>query len=169
MKYFTRGWHSGELDDAETERLPAAYRSRVEQLRSKMPRDIAELSATCLHDSLIDRVVWDPQKRILRMELVCKTDAEGCFGLSLEYEGVKIGKQYLVLLAERARDRRTEILENEVDLDDDGSWVHRILFWPTSEVSIWFASLKLRRSARADRRWDHAGCDPFRLEERPEE
>ncbi len=49
-----------------------------------------------------------------------------------------------------AQDRQTEVLYDEVDLED-GDYVHRILFWPEGEIAIVFRSLQIVRTPRADR------------------
>lgn len=163
MKYFTRGWANGEHDDAECERMRAAYWRRVEELRPGMPAGLAGLAtATGLHDALIEKVVWRPGGRRLEMELVCGDNASGYFDLRLVYLDVSLPDLVVGVLAERVRDRRTQILYDEVDREPDGTWVHRLLFWPTGEISISFISLELTRSPRGDRRCN-CGSDPFQL------
>ena len=63
-----------------------------------------------------------------------------------------IGDHYMDVLRTRARDRETELLYDEVDVEQDGTYVHRLLFWPEGEISIAFKHLKLSSAARADRR-----------------
>ena len=48
--------------------------------------------------------------------------------------------------------RETELLYDEVDVGEDGTLVHRILFWPSEEVTIEFASLTVRTWPVPDRR-----------------
>jgi hypothetical protein len=162
MKYFTRGWSSGEFDDETSDQMRAAYWDRVKSLRPSMPASIKKLAtATELHDAVIDRILWDPRKHNLTMELVlCRgCNPSGGLGVSIHYRGVQIGDHYIDILAERARDRRTTILYDEVDLEKIGPWVHRMLFWPVGEISIWFSSLKLSRTRGKD--YAMLGYDPF--------
>lgn len=167
MKYFTRGWSSGEHDDDEAERMREAYSRRVAALRPEMSQSLAELvTAVSLHDALVDRVLWDRAARRLQLELICEHQPKGWVGLRLVYCDAQVSDRTLDILAERARDRRTQVLYDEVDLEKDGLWVHRILFWPEGEISVYFTSLELTRAARVDGKWDCAGCDPFVLAER---
>lgn len=162
MKYFTRGWHSGEFDDETTDQMWAAYWDRVKSLRPSMPASVKKLAtATELHDAVIDRISWDPRRRNLKLELVLIDDSKPPWrvGATLLYKGVQLSDQNIGLLAERARDRRTTILYDEVDLDEIGPWVHRMLFWPVGEISIWFSSLKLSRTRGKDTAM--LGYDPF--------
>jgi hypothetical protein len=162
MKYFTRGWHSGEYDEETCDQMRAAYWDRIKFLRPSMPGSVKKLAtATRLHDALIDRILWDARKRKLKIELVLVRDINrsGGLGAVLLYKGVQISDQQIGQLAERARDRRTVILYDEIDLEENGNWVHRLLFWPVGEISIWFSSLKLSR-VRGNNR-DMVGYDPF--------
>ena len=162
MKYFTRGWHSGEFDDETSDQMRAAYWDRVKSLRPSMPASVKKLAtATKLHDAVIDRISWDRRRRNLKLELVLVDDhsRSGILGATLLYKGVQLSDDEIGLLAERARDRRTTILYNEVDLEEIGPWVHRMLFWPVGEISIWFSSLKLSRTRGKDKAM--LGYDPF--------
>ena len=42
------------------------------------------------------------------------------------------------------------MLYDEVDINDDGLLVHRLLFWPREEVTIDFRELELAVEARED-------------------
>jgi hypothetical protein len=162
MKYFTRGWSKGELDDETSDQMRAAYWDRVKSLRSSMPASVNKLAtATKLHDAVIDRISWDRRRRNLKLELVLVDDHShsGSYGVTLLYKGVQLSDKQIGLLAERARDRRTEILYSEVDLEENGTWVHRMLFEPVGEISIWFSSLKLSRTRGKDTAM--LGYDPF--------
>jgi hypothetical protein len=162
MKYFTRGWSNGEFDDETSDQMRAAYWDRVKSLRPSMPASVKKLAtATELHDAVIDRISWDRRRRNLKLELVLIDDHKpsGSLGATLLYKGVRLSDQKIDLLAERARDRRTEILYDEVDLEEKGNWVHRMLFWPVGEISIWFSSLKLSRTRGKD--YAMLGYDPF--------
>ncbi len=162
MKYFTRGWTKGEFDDETTDQMRAAYWDRVKSLRPSMPASVKKLAtATRLHDAEIDRISWDRRRRNLKLELVLIDDLKPpwSFGATLLYKGVQLSEDEIGLLAERARDRRTTILYDEVDLKENGTWVHRILFWPVGEISIWFSSLKLSRTRGRDKAM--LGYDPF--------
>jgi hypothetical protein len=164
MKYFTRGWTAGEYDDEAAEKMRSAYWNRIETLRPSMPGSVAELSTELiLHDGLIDRIMWDCRKRCLELKIVCSAQPSGFLGLRFTYSDVEISHQIIELLAERARDRRTVILFDEIDRDDTLIWIHRMLFWPIGEISIWFKSLAISKTSRLDKKWDHVGCDPFML------
>jgi hypothetical protein len=163
MKYFSRGWAAGEFSEAESDELRSRYWKRVEALRGIMPNEVIELATgVSLHDGIVDTVRWDQAKRGLELVLVCCGEEGKSSEVRLLYSGVQVSDSTLSVLAERARDRRTEILYDEVDQDEDDRWVHRLMFWPVGEISICFEKVDVTRAARADAMC-RVGYDPFVL------
>jgi hypothetical protein len=174
MRYFTRGWTNGSYDDDLADRVRSEYWSRVEVLRPEMPPSILKLATQVhLHDALIDSLTWRPHKRLLELVLISSAGRDEPVKWLLRYGGVSLNDDYLRLFGERVRDRRTEVLYDEVDRDQDGTWSHRILLHPFGETSIWFSELEVQETAHRDGRWDRVGCDPFSVidweEDEPEE
>jgi len=151
MRYFTRGWANGELPEAEAEKTPKAYWKHVEDLLPGMPAGVAKLAKTNLHDALISRACLDTRTRTLTLVLlVWARTGRSCSEVTLRYAGVETCGQNIETLKARARDRESEILYDEIDSAADGSWVHRLLFWPEGEISIWFRRLSVRRARKGN-------------------
>jgi hypothetical protein len=162
MKYLTRGWATGEHSEAEADRMQRAYWRRVRALRPYMPQSVLDLATSGLHDARIHRAIWMPRRCRLDLELACVASANSGRMVRLVYSGVQIRRHEIDVLAERARDRRTEIHYDEVDRDDDGTWVHRILFWPQGELSLRFSTLERSHVDRPEASWTLAvGYDPM--------
>jgi hypothetical protein len=104
-----------------------------------------------VHDAIIDSVVWTPASKELVIVLVTGTSELGYQAVSLTYGGAMLGKRRLDSLRRAALDRETEVLYQEVDIEED-VLVHRLLFWPREEVTIDFRELVLTTEVRADRR-----------------
>jgi hypothetical protein len=153
MKWLTRGWHEGEFTDAESEQTRRAYWQHVERIAPGLEPSVAELARkTNLHDAIIEVVhVYQREQRLV-LTVVAGDQQAGYQAITLDYLGVKIGDHYMDVLRRRSRDRETELLCDEVDVEHDGGYVHRLLFWPEGEVSIAFEHLKMSSAARADRR-----------------
>ena len=152
MRYFTRSWAGGELTPEEAEETRRAYRSHVESLGERLPGAFSELATSVdLHDAIIRRVSVDRRAARLRIELRSGDQQAGYFDVVLGYSGVPLETTNLVCLEDRARDPRTEVLYDEVDIDGDGHLCHRFLFWPDGELEIRFASFALSRMKK-DRR-----------------
>jgi len=62
-----------------------------------------------------------------------------------------LGRDRVSSLRRAALDRETEVLHQEVDIDDD-VLVHRLLFAPREEVTLDLRELELKVAARQDRR-----------------
>ncbi|HTH07862.1 MAG TPA: hypothetical protein VL916_18415 [Ilumatobacteraceae bacterium] len=155
MRYFTRGWANGDLDDPEWERALADYQARLEEIGGRLSFAVDELARrTNLHDALIDSVRWEMATGRLTLKLVHHhLDTDEHRLLTLVYEGAMLGAARVESLRRAALSRDTELLYDEVDFDEkDGLFVHRILFWPNEELTIEFRSLTLSSQPIPNRR-----------------
>jgi hypothetical protein len=84
--------------------------------------------------------------------LVCEDAHEGTVQAVLIYGGAMLGASRIESLKRAALCRETELLYDEVDIDDDAILSHRLLFSPREEVTIDFKELHLVVSSRTDRR-----------------
>ena len=119
MRYFTRGWHNGELDDDEMAQVEAAYAQRLEAISAGLPGPVLELADLNLHDACIEAVLWEPAAKRLRLSLVAFHHSSGYRAVTLTYSGALLGDQRVRTLRDAARDRETEILYSEIDCDDE--------------------------------------------------
>jgi hypothetical protein len=152
MRFFTRSWARGEPGPEAVEEVRRTYRSHIEGLIVRLPLAVEELAtALDLHDALIRRVTVDRRAAVLRIELRCGDLQAGYFDAVLQYSGVLLEKTDLVTLEGRARDPRTEVLYDEVDIDGDGHLCHRLLFWPDGELEVRFTSFAMDRVKKGRR------------------
>jgi hypothetical protein len=153
MRYFTRGWANGELSDEEEDSTPKAYWKHIEGLLPTVPAAVARLAKTNLHDGLIARVRLDRRRKTLVLVLIVRNDGDrSCSEITLNYAGVAMSDRYVETLTARARDRESCVLYDEIDSEPDGSYVHRFLFWPEGEISVWFRKFSLKKAKRPDAR-----------------
>ncbi len=161
LKYFTKAWANGELPDTEADAVVRNYRDHILSLTPTLPSAIVKLALEVdLHDAVIRRVLVDRKSQNLRMELLAGDKIEGYFDADLDYSGVRFENTQLQVLASVARDRRSELLYDELDRVDDNGYVHRFLFWPEHEFEIIFGGLSLRRDDRESRSVPFVG-DPY--------
>ncbi len=102
MRYFTRGWANGELDDAAAEKVTRDYASRLEQIRASLPGPMQELARLSLHDGLLEQVTWNPVDRHLRLQIVGGDLGAGYFCADLAYSGTSIGRSVVDALRRAA-------------------------------------------------------------------
>lgn len=138
MKYFTRGLYNGEFDDEDDARVQRAYRARLEAIADRLTPALRVLANdVVVHDSIIEVVRWWPEVKKLVVQLVTTHPVtHACSTVTITYHGALLGRSRLDTLRLVANDRATEVLNHEVDIDDDGLVVHRMLFWPRDEVTI---------------------------------
>lgn len=163
MLYFTRAWANGEFDDEAADRVAKGYHDRLATLAPRMPQALRTLALDVqVHDAIIDQVRWHPAAGELTLTLATLTDEGEYRAVRLTYRGALLGEQRLETLRAAAWDRRTMILEQEVDTDnEEGLLIHRLLFWPHHELTIDFSELVVAIEPRSDRR---VKLDPAFLE-----
>ena len=156
MRFLTRELHSGLKSDRAAKLVAQEYRRHLARLLPRIPQAFREIAQDIsIHDGLILGVWIDTTARELRLALRCGDLAIGYFDLDLTYQGVRVDLLDRAVLQVIARDPKTEVLYDEVDVLDDGVFVHRVLFWPYyREIHVVFTGLSIARTSRPDRRVD---------------
>ena len=71
VRFFTRGWHSGELSDEESQQTVRDYHAHLEAISARLPDPVVALEREVdLHDAVIERVEWEPANARLVLRLV---------------------------------------------------------------------------------------------------
>jgi hypothetical protein len=165
MKYFTRGWAHGEFTEDAANAIRESYWQRVEAIAPQLTAEASQLANDLvLHDALLAQVRWNAAAQDLALVLICGSSDDGYREIRLTYSGAELGDRPIAVLRERARDRMTELAYDEVDVDPDGTFVHRLLFEPEGELSIWFKDVAIDIADLADRRVE---LPDFFVEEAP--
>ena len=151
MRFFTADWHRGRVGLPDHEEAIAAYEQHLGRIRPVLPATVRVL-ANELHlaEGRVRRVVLDRAVRELRFELRAGSERGGWFDLDLTYLGAVLDAADVAVLAAAARDSRTLVAADEVDVAGENTWLHRFLFWPYRDCEIMFRALALRMAPRAD-------------------
>jgi hypothetical protein len=153
MIYFTRGWANGELSDAKSEEVVAAYEKRLVEILPSLPTALVRLTREIsLHDGVIEQVQWSPAEKVLHLSLVCGNLQNGYALVEIMYGGALLGERRIETLRRAACARDVVLLYDEVDIQPDGLLTHRLLFHPCEEVTIDFETVSLSVSPRSDKR-----------------
>jgi|HubBroStandDraft_6_1064221.scaffolds.fasta_scaffold103111_3 hypothetical protein len=153
MRFLTREWHAGAQPDDEAEQTVEKYRRHLAALQPHLPQPLRELSQDInLHDALIRSVEVNVGTSQATIGLRSGDRRTGYFDVDLSYHDVRIEVLDRAVLAIIARDPGTEVLYDEVDVVEDGGFVHRLLFWPYyREVHVVFSSLSIASTPRPSR------------------
>lgn len=151
MRFFTREWAFSDLSAKKREEVRLAYNHHLAFLLPTLPKTVARLAKLNLHDGIIRRIEVKQDTGRLVLGLRCGDLQTGYFDLDLTYLGVRFEMLDLPTLIERAHDCQTELLYDEIDIDEEEGYVHRILFWPEGEASIIFSALQIGLAVQPDR------------------
>src|SRR5262245_48358420 len=89
MKFLTREWHSGILNDNEYEDRYAMYQEHLVTMRQRLPETFHSfLDDFGLHDGLIQQIIVDYKTAEILILLRCGDMQEGYFDAELSYQGV---------------------------------------------------------------------------------
>ena len=109
MRFFTREWLSGELDETYWERVVPAYEAHLDRIMPLLPGPVQTLArGVNIHDSLIRSVDLRVRRRTLKLALRCGDKQVGYYHLDLVYRGVDWDASNLRELASIARTVRAE-------------------------------------------------------------
>ncbi|MBV9495425.1 MAG: DUF4085 family protein [Acidobacteria bacterium] len=136
MRFFTRSWSEGELSDAEFEAAISDYRDHVATLLDRLSAPLRRLATDLsMHDAIVKNV--QRAERSLSLSLRVGDRQRGYFDLDLRYEDVSSLRGMAAV--------GSEVLQDEVDIDDDGAFVHRFLF-DVGEMVVSFRDVTLHAS-----------------------
>ncbi len=151
MRFFTRAWHTGDLPEQDSERILQDYQEHLRAIASRVParaRTLAE--KVSLHDALVRAAEFDAAAQRLVLRLRAGDQQVGYFDLDLSYAGCSIRAEDLAILQSLSGSEDTELLSDELD-EEDGGFVHRLLFWPEGEASIPFRDLQWSKTNQPGR------------------
>lgn len=152
MKFFTRSWANGDMDDAECRAVSVRYKDHLDAILPVLPDAVGRLAtAINVHDGLIRRACFEAGSRTFALALRCGDLQVGNFDLDLTYSHAELCPGDLAQLREVASDAGAEALYDEVDMGGDATYIHRVLFWPSAEIEVTFRELTLRITPRPDR------------------
>lgn len=145
MKYFTIDWWAGYQtdDDRDSRDTIDAYRQHVRDIRHRLTPELIALQETIsLHDASLVRLEIRGDVAVMRLRL-----GNGQ-AIELRYAGVTHFES--MQRPERSLDigGYGDLGYDEVDVFEDGSFEHRILFASSIELHFRFATLELRISSK---------------------
>lgn len=134
-----------------------AYRDRSDALLQTFGESIAELYRTNLHDGIVQQVNFDRDR--LKLILTVGDLQVGYRDVTVVYRDFSMNAKSMRSLLAAARDRRTEILSDELDAAGKGRLAHRVICWPRGDFTITFAQATVISTPQSTRLFRKIG-DP---------
>lgn len=152
MRFFTRAWCTGELDDEAFDQAVPAYWRHIDAIADRLPPEVLHLAReVSLHDSMFISADLDRRAGSIELKLRCGDRQIGYFNELITYSGATLVSSGPADPAAIINNPETEVLYDEIDLGNRGQFVHRLLCWPQGELTLWFTSLTLSRHAVSSR------------------
>lgn len=167
MKFFTAERHEKIYADDEVdliEQMRAEYEQRIEQIRPRLPEDVAQITHPSeLDDALIAQVWLKKKRKRLDLTMRCGDLNVGYYDLRFRYDNFELTEQELADLAKHAKATIScthfsgDAWCHEVDLLDDGRFEHSILFHHIWELECYVFNIRcqdmqVRRTDRPSRK-----------------
>lgn len=144
MKWFTRDFLTGGLDEAEWQRRIDNHEQHMAEIEGRLNSGAELLAgATNLHDAQLRE--WSHISDTLRLRLLIGDLQVGYEWANLTYNGaalVSATAEELNTWSEKAY----EIGADEIDVVGPHRFEHRALLWPEGEFAVQFTSLTVDRS-----------------------
>lgn len=160
MEYFTEEAMHWDGPPGRAKAVFDAYKAHLARLWPHLSPEMQALTEIDLQDGLLRQIVLDRRAAttILRLRCGCFQTFEGVpagyFDLDIRYRQIALTPAGVEQLQEAARDRRTEVLYDELDREPEGVFVHRLLCdgeERSHEMTIRFHTLELVRTPREQR------------------
>lgn len=146
MKWLTREWASGGLDDEEWDERWENYLAHNDEVLPRLGSGAERLVQDInLHDAQIHAFEHRADNVLVVRALI------GDLQVGYEFIELAFLDSHLrlepgsTLESLRLLEDETEIAYDEVDVEANGRFVHRVLLWPRGEYEVVFASLSERR------------------------
>lgn len=146
MKWLTREWASGELDDDEWDEHWKEYLAHNDEMLPRLSNGAERLIQEInLHDAQIHAFEHRPDNVLVIRALIGDLQVGYQF-IELTFLDSQVRLEPgSTLESLRLLDDQTEIIYDEVDVEADGRFVHRVLLWPQGEYEVVFANLTEHR------------------------
>ncbi len=144
MKYFTKDWFSGDLSEATVDERVEKYNQYLDEIFEALPFTLKVLfRSISLHDAIIEKVVYDEERKTATFHLLCGDRQVGYFALIIEY--LNASKLDSSLFEENT----LEILRDELEwLKNENKYSHKLFFSDKSETEIVFEDISLQLSTK---------------------
>lgn len=134
MRFFSREWENGELDDIAWEKVYTDYQAHIEQLTGAVGSSVREFANTkSLHDAWLDGLSIRPRQGEVELSLITGDNQVGYWLSTLTYRQAKFSDGDLEQVRRTFDRREAEVRYDEFDVQyiaGSQTFVHRFSLWP---------------------------------------
>jgi hypothetical protein len=155
MRWFTRElYQGGDADNAWSAAL-AQYEAHLIDLLPRLPQSLRDLAMLSLHDGRFTECTLAAHVALVTLRLVGGDDRQSYVEVAIRYDQASIVGASPTDVAGWMEDRLTEVLYDELDLDD-GTYQHRYLLWPQGEFAVHFADARIAVTPSSSEQYESA-------------
>lgn len=142
MKYFTKEWCFGEIDDCKIEALSKSYKKYINNIYEKLPFVLKLLSRNInLHDGRLMKAIFNHEENSLLLEAVCGDLQSKYYFLEIKYYGIYNLKDKVLMSI--FKNQEIEILSDEIEFFSDEYFSHKMFFSSMKDIDIRFKDLQI--------------------------
>ena len=134
----------------------AQYEAHLAALLPQLPESLRDLSKASLHDARFTECTIAPAAAVVTIRLVGGDHQGSYFALAIRYDHASIVGASLTDAADWIEERLTEVLYDELDMDDAGAYQHRYLLWPQGEFALRFADAQTSITPASSEQYESA-------------
>lgn len=147
MKWYTREWQRGDLEDAESDRRGPDYAAYVASIADRLPTHVVALALPrhehqSVDDAFVDLAEFDETTGRVHLRLVNGSLQTGYGAFDIRLVGVTSIVPPADELEPMLANPSTEFLAQEVHALDDGLIEVGFLLWPEGEFAIRCADVR---------------------------
>ena len=142
MRFFTKKWHAGNMEDREMNETLNKYNEYITQIYAQLPVTLKILAKSIsLHDGFIKNVLFFENQRKIIISGIFGDLEFGYYTLKLKYMDIQL--KNLKLMKDIFSNKKLEILFNEIEVLHSNIYSHKFLFSSEKEIEIIFQNLEL--------------------------
>ncbi len=143
MKYFTKDWCFGDLDDDKIQEVKKNYWEYIDHIKDSLPFPLKLLATNInLHDGIIDKVSYFSEKKSLKIEGIFGDLENGYFKLEVKY--LNISEPKIRVLKTIFEQQTIEVISDEIELVSPRLFSHRFLLSTKKKIEIRFSDIEIK-------------------------
>lgn len=157
MKFFTKEWCCGELEDVVVDNVLSDYEKYIKNIFLKLPFTIRMLAKNIsLHDGIIKKILVKYANQSVRIEGIFGDLQAGYFTLKIKYLNVLNLEEMKTFSS--LQEEKLEILSDEIEMKSTNNFAHRILFSNKKEIEFLFEDLVIEMANASAKLYTKVHC-----------